>query len=38
VLFDELPGIGHIYVEQGIDAVLPPIEVKVIVSDTACGG
>jgi hypothetical protein len=37
MLLDELPGSGYIYFEQRVDAVLPPIQVEVIVS-VAPGG
>jgi uncharacterized protein YwlG (UPF0340 family) len=32
-----MPGTGHIYFEQCVDAVLSPIQVEVIVSVAPCG-
>src|SRR5512133_1466080 len=37
ILVDKLPGTGHIYFKQRVDAVLPPIQVEVIVSVAPCG-
>ena len=34
VVLDELPRTGHIDFEQGVDAVLPPVEVQVVMRFT----
>jgi hypothetical protein len=36
MFLDEPPGSGYVYLQQGIDAVLPPVEVEVVVSVAPC--
>lgn len=37
VLLDEPADIGHIYFEQGVDAVFPPVQIQVVVGLTTRG-
>jgi hypothetical protein len=36
MLLNEVADTAHIYLQQRVDAVLPPIQVEVIVSVAAC--